>query len=525
MTMKMATMIMKRMTSMDVKLRPYQEDAVTRVLDHLRSSNRIMLCAPTGAGKTEMAMELIRRHGTPSIVVLDRTVLVHQTSERLAAAGIDHGLIYRECKQLDHDIVVASAQTIASMASRDSSVTKRLSKYGLWIVDEAHTKRKSVIAHMNSINPKVVGLSATPFALGLKEVYGDVFNAATVYQLQEEGFLVENLLVGAITSNLIADMPGGKNTASWGDIRGDKAEWSHSDVINSWKNHVDAPDCKTAVEIVRDWERISTEKLGHIPKRTLVFGAGVDHCQSIADIFNSTGQYKFEVCTHLNTRADTSAAIERFKSGEIDGLCSVEKFTMGFDVPQAECILAARPYKTSFAYHMQQLGRVMRHAPGKGCALYIDVCGNYFRFKRLMLEYFANGCDVLFPELKKKVIVKKVLGRKVRIKSKVKDAVLTEKEDGTYVYEVISGSAPARLEALEKIYIELCHWIMKTKPRHANKVKWSYGALKGLTGSLPLPKWASHMRNAERNPREPDEECAAALSNNRSLFLESVKRK
>ena len=519
----MMAMTMKRETVMEVKLRQYQEDAVTHVLDHLQDNDRIMLCAPTGAGKTEMAMELIRRHGTPSMVVLDRTVLVEQTSDRLTDAGIDHGLIYRECKQLDRDIVVASAQTLASMASRDPSTTKRLSKYGLWIIDEAHTKRKSVVAHMNSVNPKVVGLSATPFALGLKEIYRDVFNAATVYQLQEDGFLVENLLVGALTSRLIADMPGGKNAVSWGDIRGDKAEWSHSDVINSWKNHVDAPDCKTAVEIVRDWERISTEKLGHIPKRTLVFGAGVDHCQSIAEIFNSTGQYNFEVCTHLNTRAATSAAIERFKSGEIDGLCSVEKFAMGFDVPEADCILAARPYKNSFTYHMQQLGHVMRQAPEKECALYIDVCGNYFRFKRLMADYFENGCDVLFPELEKKVIVKRVLGKNVKLKSKIKDAVLTQREDGTYVYEIISGSAPARLEALEKIYIEICHWIMQIKPRHHDKVKWSFGALKGLVRRSAVPKWASHMRNAERNPRKPDEEIAAALSSNRRMFIDSLK--
>ena len=116
-----------------------------------------------------------------------------------------------------------------------------------------------------------------------------------------------------------------------------------------------------------------------------------------------------------------------------------------------------------------------------------------------------------------------MLGKNVKLRSKIKDAVLTQREDGTYVYEIISGSAPTRLEALEKIYIEICHWIMQIKPRHHDKVKWSFGALKGLVRRSAVPKWASHMRNAERNPRKPDEEIAAALSSNRRMFIDSLK--
>ena len=80
-----------------LKLREYQQD----ILDKLRNGfsvgyNRQILYAPTGAGKTEMAIALLeatRGKGNKAAMILDRIVLCDQTSRRLERYNIDHGVM------------------------------------------------------------------------------------------------------------------------------------------------------------------------------------------------------------------------------------------------------------------------------------------------------------------------------------------------------------------------------------------------------------------------------------------------
>ena len=80
----------------DLQLRPYQVEAINGLRKRLSAGDkRVILCAPTGSGKTEMAMHLIQEadhKGSKVAFVADRVTLVEQTSKRLWAAGIRHGV-------------------------------------------------------------------------------------------------------------------------------------------------------------------------------------------------------------------------------------------------------------------------------------------------------------------------------------------------------------------------------------------------------------------------------------------------
>ena len=59
------------------------------------------------------------------------------------------------------------------------------------------------------------------------------------------------------------------------------------------------------------------------------------------------------------------------------------------------CGIAARPYRRSLASHIQQIGRVMRSAPDKDFALWLDHAGNYLGFLEETLDFFAQGVNEL----------------------------------------------------------------------------------------------------------------------------------
>ena len=80
-----------------LQLYDFQLEAVDALRDGLRNGHkRQMLCAPTGAGKTEIAIHLMQeaeRAGSRVVFFADRVTLVDQTSRRLSGYGLMHGII------------------------------------------------------------------------------------------------------------------------------------------------------------------------------------------------------------------------------------------------------------------------------------------------------------------------------------------------------------------------------------------------------------------------------------------------
>ena len=124
---------------MGLNLRPYQAETLDALRKGFASGKRSqILYAPTGAGKTEMAIALLeatRGKGNKAAMILDRIVLCDQTSRRLERYNIDHGVM-----QAGHwrfrpyeNIQVCSAQTLEKRADFPG--------LNLLIVDECHQTR------------------------------------------------------------------------------------------------------------------------------------------------------------------------------------------------------------------------------------------------------------------------------------------------------------------------------------------------------------------------------------------------
>ena len=74
--------------------------------------------------------------------------------------------------------------------------------------------------------------------------------------------------------------------------------------------------------------------------------------------------------------------IRGFKQGWIRCVVNVGILTTGFDYPELEAVVIARPTRSLGLYY-QMIGRAMRPHPGKADALVIDLGGNFDLFGKI----------------------------------------------------------------------------------------------------------------------------------------------
>ena len=136
------------------ELRDYQLDVIAD-LDRAIATGRKrpLVVMPTGAGKTVVAADIISKAVAEQkhVLVLAHTrEIIRQTSEKLFAHGIDHGVIQAGfMTRPDEAVQVASVQTLWSRAVRSNRMD--LPAADILLVDEAHhtparTYQKSSIA-------------------------------------------------------------------------------------------------------------------------------------------------------------------------------------------------------------------------------------------------------------------------------------------------------------------------------------------------------------------------------------------
>jgi len=119
-----------------MQLRDYQNEALERARCSMRKGKmRPLLMAPTGAGKTAIAVELIRSALAKYkrvVFTVDRIQLIDQTAQVFEAAGLEFGVIQGDHKKVKpwEPLQLASVQTLTKR--------RHLPDVDLLINDEAH---------------------------------------------------------------------------------------------------------------------------------------------------------------------------------------------------------------------------------------------------------------------------------------------------------------------------------------------------------------------------------------------------
>ena len=346
-----------------IELRPYQHGAIENLRTSIFNGNkRVLLQAATGAGKTIIACEMIRlamMKAKRVIFIAHRKEIINQTSGKLDAFGIEHGVIMANHSRVNnHPVQVASIQTLTR---RDKPLAD------LIIIDETHlacsASFKQILKHYHGAT--VIGLTATPTRLdgkGLGEIYSDIIQVVPMSQLIAEGHLVKPRVFAPFTPDM-------KN------VRKSKGDY---DAIQT-ANLMDRKEI--TANIVKHWLNSSPHKIvdgenkGFQPiyRKTMVFASSVEHSKNIVAEFEAANVS----AKHLdaNTPADLrDKTLREWRDGKFTVLSNMGLFIEGLDVPAAACCILARPTK-SLTIYLQAVGRVMRPHETKTDCIILDCAG------------------------------------------------------------------------------------------------------------------------------------------------------
>ena len=340
---------------MALKLRPYQDEIINNIKNLMAAGQKsILVCSPTGSGKTALTAEMLSRavkKGKKSFFNVHRRELIKQSLQAFEKADMRAGVISSGFDE-DPNLPVQIA-SIQSLARRH----QRYFEPDLIIWDECHhiaagTWRKIFDRYSSSFH---VGLTATPERLdgkGLSEFFNCMVKGPSVEWLISNEYLSDYKLFAPSTVSL----KGVKH--QMGDYRKvDLAEIMDRPSITG--------------NAVKEYQKACPGK------RAVVFCVNINHSMHVAETFNSQGVPAVHVDGSSSIQ-DRDEALRRFAAGEVKVLCNVDLFGEGFDLPSIEAAILLRP-TNSLSLYLQQVGRALRPSPGKSHAIILDHVGNVQR--------------------------------------------------------------------------------------------------------------------------------------------------
>ncbi|CAH0533386.1 Putative DNA repair helicase RadD [Vibrio stylophorae] len=366
------------------QLRDYQQDAVQAVLHYFRRHHHPAVAVlPTGAGKSLVIAELARLARGRVLVLAHVKELVEQNHEKYEGYGLKAGIFAAGLgrKESEDKVVFASVQSVVRNLDQFEQA------FSLVVIDECHrvseqddSSYQRVIQHLQQINAniKVLGLTATPYRLGLGWIYQyhtrgqvrtteprffrDCIFELPIYHLLDEGYLAPATLIDAPA--LSYDFSALRPTAA-----GYYREQELDRVLDESK--------RATPQIVEHILFQSEQRQG-----VMIFAATVSHAK---EIYGLLPRAESALITGDTPSPERDAIIQSFKAKRIRYLVNVSVLTTGFDAPHVDLIAILRPTE-SVALYQQIIGRGLRLAPDKNDCLVLDYAGNQFDLHQVNID-------------------------------------------------------------------------------------------------------------------------------------------
>ena len=366
---------------MKYQLRPYQQQASNAAVNALmRGRSNGLLILPTGAGKSLCLAEIARQINSPLLVFCPSKEILEQNYEKMLSYDIRDVGIYSASMGIKERRRITLA-TIGSVHRHLSDF--RLYKYVL--VDEAHGVNAKGGMYEEFIHDRadrcVVGLTATPYRLAqsfnggheLKfltrtrpRIFTDVLYYCQISDLLSQGYLAD-LQYFDLQKYISFDI---------NRVRLNRSGTEYDD--ESLKLEIQRRGFAADLE---NWViRSLHPKDGQKRNGVLVFTRFVTESQVLVDNLRSKG-ISAAIVTGETPKKERERIVRAFKAGEIQVCSNANCLSTGFDYPELDTVILARPTKSLSLYY-QMTGRAVRPYPGKR-GWVLDMCGNYNRFGKV----------------------------------------------------------------------------------------------------------------------------------------------
>jgi superfamily II DNA or RNA helicase len=339
-------------------LRPYQKSAIDAVIAaRKRGVRRMVVCLPTGAGKTVVFARLAQLAKRQVLVLAHREELLNQARDKIAAAMQGDAVVSIE-RGTDRAADDAKVLVCSIRSLHEERLARVLAgrDFGLVVYDECHHAAADdnlrVLRQLGAFDDDwtgtLLGFTATTErgdGKGLDTVFEEIVYARTLPEMIADGYLVPLRGFRIATTADLQRVGGGL----------DFDEEALSDAIDIEERN--ALVARSIQELARD-------------RRTIAFCVTVAHAMSLCRALTVLGVPSGIVhgAMHRETRA---AALRDFAEGRTVVLTNVGVLTEGFDDPGVSCIAMARPTRSNGLY-AQCVGRGTRLAPDKRDCLVLD---------------------------------------------------------------------------------------------------------------------------------------------------------
>ncbi|NBK22753.1 MAG: DEAD/DEAH box helicase [Spirochaetia bacterium] len=351
-------------------LRPYQQLAVDAGMDYFASKRNkpAVMVLPTGSGKSLVIAQLAKQAGEPIIVFQPTKEILEQNYGKLMDYGAKGVSIYSASKGQKRIDNITLA-TIGSVHRK----TELFSHFKHIIVDECHLVGQAGMYNnfLDEVGEKVIGLTATPYRLHNNsfgsmlrfltrtkpKVFSKVIHVTQIPELVSMGFFARTEYYSI-------------NGFARKSIRLNSTGADYLDTS--------LQEYYSKAEFDKKLIRVISRLLDRGRKRILVFTKFVDEAHALAQRIGD----KCTVIDGSMPKKEREEVIRRFRSGETPVIANVGVLTVGFDYPELDTVVLARPTR-SLALYYQMVGRCVRPHHTKESAWIVDMCGNYNVFGRV----------------------------------------------------------------------------------------------------------------------------------------------
>lgn len=375
---------------MKYQLRDYQQqasDAAVSFFNNKAKRTNAIMVLPTGSGKSLIIADIAARLDGHTLVFQPSKEILEQNFKKLCSYGILDCSIYSASFN-SKEISRITFATIGSVKNHPELFTcfKNI------IVDECHLvnpKEGMYKDFFETVRCKVLGLTATPYRLSSSREFGSMLKFITrtkprvfsevIYHVQVSTLLDMGYLARL---NYYPMDPLGWNELNL-KVNTTGADYTYKSVQREYER-VDF--YSWLVSIVN--RLLNNRKTGIKRKGILVFTRFLKEAERLTCSIPGCA-----IVSGDTPKKEREHILEAFKAGEIPVVANVGVLTTGFDYPELDTVVMARP-TMSLAMWYQIVGRAIRPHPSKEAGWVIDLCGNIKRFgevSNLRLHDSGNG--------------------------------------------------------------------------------------------------------------------------------------
>lgn len=355
-----------------LRLRDYQDEAVSALSADLRKRRRALLILATGLGKTVVGGEIIGRYLRDNP---DQDVLVVAHTKDLVNQ-LERALWRHLPKRVKTQVLTGdekpsdlSGLTCATTASALSAVLKGW-RPGLVMVDETHHVGEdgTFDTLLRELDDSLqFGVTATPWR-GDKYDIESRFGAASSKLGIEQGMKRGHL--AAVDYRLYVD------NIDWDVVRG-ASEHQYSIKELNTRLFLTQRDEAVIDALIDAWHNTASP-------RGIVFCQTIAHSERMEQLLRQIPEWKTAAALHAGMpKRERQQRLLDFRSGRIPILAAVDILNEGVDVPDVNILAFARVTHSRRIF-VQQLGRGLRLREGKDKVLALDFVSDIRRVAALL---------------------------------------------------------------------------------------------------------------------------------------------